>query len=297
MTQISRLYRYTIYCVLISICAIWGGAFVAIKYLLGYLTPIQLVEMRYFIASAIFMLILFILKKRQVFQIIKEHPFKLLIISFFGVMGYNLSLAYGEVRIAAGTASIITNLSPIFNLVLAAILLNERMNKSKIFGLFLAFFGLTIIVIFAPGSELKLNYFLYILITLAAPLSWAIYTVVNKPMSEKYDSFALTGISIIAGTALFLFFVRANDFKAAASLPSSGWFSLLFLSVACTILGFTGWVWALKKLPSTEVASFTYLAPVFSILLGNIFLSESINAGIICGAATLLFGVWMTNKN
>lgn len=296
MAQITQLKRFIVYTVLVLVCATWGGAFVAIKYLLDYLTPVQLVKYRYLIASAIFVFILIYHRSGQIKEIFSKHLGKLCLVSFFGVIGYNLSLAYGEVKIAAGTASIITNLSPIFNMILAALFLKERFNTFKTIGLFLSLFGLFVIVQFGSGTEIKLDYYIYALITLIAPLSWAIYTVVNKPLRDKFDTVTVTGLSLIVGTIPFIFFIRIGDFQILASMPVSAWLSLFFLAIACTILGFTGWIWALGKLPSTEVASFTYLAPVFSVIFGYIFLDEKITIGIVIGAAILLFGVYITNK-
>ncbi len=295
-TEKHKVSKALVYFVLTSVCATWGGAFVAIKYLLDFLTPIQLVQFRYFIASLIFAVILLFNKKHQIPVIVKKHFPLLCLVSFFGVIGYNLSLAYGEIKIAAGTASIITNLSPIFNLVLAAIFLKEKMTSFRIGGLFLSLIGLIVIVQFGSEQEIKFDYYIYILITLLAPFSWAIYTVVNKPLRDKFDTVALTGISIIFGTLPFIFFLNKPAFESLMKLPAYGWASLLFLSVACTILGFSGWIWALGKLPSTEVASFTYLAPIFSVIFGYLFLGERITVGIIAGAFVLLFGVYIANK-
>jgi drug/metabolite transporter (DMT)-like permease len=286
-----------VYIILIFIVAIWGGAFIAIKYLLNFITPAQIVKLRYIPTAVIFIAILFFKNKDEMIRIIKQHPFRVGIISFTGVICYNLSLAIGEVKLSAGTAALIVNLSPIFNLIFAVIFLNERFSWANLAGLILSMTGLFIIVRFGSEEKLELGYYLYALITFLAPLSWAIYTVASQPLSKKFDAVSVTGLSIVLGTLPLIFLLNGDDIRAGINLSMMGWIALLFLIFGCTIFGFSGWVWTLKKLPTTRVASFLYLVPIFSLLFGYVLLGEKLTSGIIVGSFILLSGVYVVNKS
>ncbi|KAG6580164.1 Solute carrier family 35 member F5 [Phytophthora cinnamomi] len=59
--------------------------------------------------------------------------------------------ALGDVSVAAGVA--ISNASPLFVYCLSVCLLNEHLNFNKIFGVFTAFAGVTLVVMFQDGSD------------------------------------------------------------------------------------------------------------------------------------------------
>jgi len=218
--------------------------------------------------------------------------------SFFGVIAYNLSLAVGETRIPSGIASIIINLSPIFTLFLSVMFLKERFTPAKIGGMCASFMGLFILVRLS-GSHAgdETNYYLYILITALAPLSWAIYTVSSKALTRRLDSSTVTALAMFLGTIPLFFTIRVKDFQVLGAMTIRAWAVLLYLSYFSTALGYTVWVVALKKLPSTKVASFVYLIPVFSVIIGRIFLKEQITLPIMFGALLLLSGVYIVNRS
>lgn len=289
--------RFYLYSVLICVCMIWGGAFPAIKYLLSFLTPLQLVKFRYMIAVPFFLVILLKKDKITIGEIIAKYTAPLLIASFFGVIVYNLALAYGEMEIPSGIASLIINLSPIFTLILSLMFLKERITVSMILGMTISFSGLFILVrLGAPGEGANSNYYLYALITVLAPLSWAIYTIASKKLTEKFDAFTITGLTIVIGTFPLFFTLRGGDFLALGKMTPTAWIVLLYLSIASTSLGYTVWVLALRSLPSSKVASFVYLIPVFSVIIGRIFLGEAITTHVILGAGLLLSGVYLVNR-
>ena len=278
------------------ICAIWGGAFPAIKYLLNWLSPLQLVKLRYILATPFFLTVLLFKDRKSLIEIKNNYKTSLLIAAFFGVIGYNLSLAWGELRIPSGTASLIINLSPIFTLILAVLFLKEPITVRKTVGMIVSFVGLILLIHLGASSNETLDYYLYALITLLAPMSWAIFTVASKNLSKRFDSLTVTGLTIVIGTIPLFFTIGPADRTALQRMPLAAWGSLLFLSYLSTCIGYSVWVWALRRLPSSQVASFVYLIPLFSLILSFFFLGEKISLLTAMGALTLMSGVYIVNR-
>ena len=276
------------------VCVIWGGAFPAIKYLLSFFTPLELVKLRYILAMPFFLVIL--LKRRKTVRAaFRSHLRPILIASFFGVIGYNLSLAFGEMRIPPGIASLIINLSPVFTLTMSVMFLGERIDAPKLAGMLLSFLGLVVLVhLSSPGGT---DYYLFALITLMAPISWAIYTVSSKALTERYDTLTVTSLAIVLGTIPLLFFLRPRDLSLIVNLPPVAWIVLIYLSYLCTAAGYLVWVLALRRMPSSSVASFVYLIPVFAVLISHFSLGEPITVRVVTGALLLLSGVYIVNRN
>ncbi len=123
----------------------WGNAFVAIKYLLetAGLTPMGLTALRYLPAALVSLALLLVLYPLPVIGAAwRREWFGIGLYGLTGVLGYNIALNYGEVRIAAGTASLIVGLSPVLTLLAARAFLGERITPRKLWGIVIAFLGL-----------------------------------------------------------------------------------------------------------------------------------------------------------
>jgi drug/metabolite transporter (DMT)-like permease len=294
----SETSKYTVYGVLLLICWIWGGAFASIKYLLAYVSPLQLVKIRYIIATPFFITILLFKDWKNSRDLVLKNPIRFLTASLFGVIGYNLALAAGEMKVPSGTASIIINLSPVFILILSILLLGEHFSLSRLLGMILSLSGLIVLIQSGKsGDEISWNYYGYVLITILAPVSWAIYTIACKPLTEKYDSITITGLTITAGTIPLILLINRSDINCLKEIPGIGWTLIIYLSLGCTAVGYSAWNWALKRLPSSTVASFVYIIPVFALMNGVIFMKEPLTGGMLIGAVTLLCGVYIVNRS
>jgi len=71
---------------------------------------------------------------------------------------------------------------------------------------------------------------------------------------------------------------------------------LLFQSTIVIAGGFIGWLWLLSVYPASTVASFSFLTPVLSILLGWLVLGESITPALIGAAALVGLGIALINR-
>lgn len=71
---------------------------------------------------------------------------------------------------------------------------------------------------------------------------------------------------------------------------------LLFQIVAVASLGFLVWFWLLSIYPAASVASFSFLSPVFAVLLGWLLLSEVVNIEIWVALAMVAAGIYLVNR-
>lgn len=270
----------------------WGNAFVAIKYLLDVegLDPMQLTVLRYLPAALLMLATMFVVyKPRQIFSVWRQEWLGISLYGITGVLGYNLALNYGESRIAAGTASLIVGLSPILTLIASNLALRERITARKLGGIISAFIGLFIVVRWGAGEAINFNYLLGVLITFGAPLSWAIYTIVGKPMVHRHDPNLITMSAVVWGSLPLAFFIP--PVKTMAAISTKGWGALLFLGLVCTVFGFLVWSWALKKTEAARLGAIVYLIPLVTIISGLVFIKEAPTFGLVAGGLVLIAGV------
>ena len=71
---------------------------------------------------------------------------------------------------------------------------------------------------------------------------------------------------------------------------------LVYQILAIATFGFLAWFWMMKIYPAASVASFSFLSPVFSVLLGWLLLGEEIGPTIWVALAMVAAGLFMINR-
>ena len=106
----------------------WALAFPFIKIGLTELSSVNLTIMRLFIVCIVFLLFRF-LKPQKFSKLYKKDIIPIFLLGFLGIIVYHLGLNYGEVYISASAASLIIATIPIFIVILAAIVLKEKITN------------------------------------------------------------------------------------------------------------------------------------------------------------------------
>lgn len=71
---------------------------------------------------------------------------------------------------------------------------------------------------------------------------------------------------------------------------------LAFQTIAVASLGFLAWFWLMTIYPASSVASFSFLSPVFSVLLGWLLLSEDVAPSIWGALVLVAAGIYLINR-
>ena len=281
---------------LILVTLIWGNSFIAIKHIIEYVSPLELVTLRFVPVGLTFILILLATRREKVWQMIREENWRLVFLGLTGAVLYNVFLAWGQTRVPAGTASLIIALNPAFIYILSLVLLDETFHWRRAIGLGIAFGGLFIIIRWGSGKLLSVSDVRYVFITMLAPTTWAIYTVSGKSVITRHRPLLVTGVSMIFAGLVSLVFVRRSFLIKLPTFPLSFWGAVLFLAWPCTVFAFLVWFNALKRMDATRVAGFIYLVPMFSVSFSHWLLGEPITLALLLGAVVLIVGVSMVNR-
>jgi drug/metabolite transporter (DMT)-like permease len=277
------------YGILIVLSVIWGLAFVAIRVLDTELSFINLTLLRWFVASAGYLTLLPFLGKPRTPLRRVDLP-RLLLIGFFNVAGYHLSLNYAEISVSAGLAGLLISLGPVFSAFLAVTLLKERVGRRLILAVVLAVGGAAILSVgdLSGGSSL----YGPLGVALAA-LSYAFFAVLAKPLVNKYGALPVAIWAGLIGTIMILPLISAAFVSEVSALPVSGWEALFYLSILSTVMGYSLFYTLVEKGGVSRVMIQLYLAPVFSVVGGMLLLGESVTIETLLGGGAMLLAVWI----
>ena len=74
------------------------------------------------------------------------------------------------------------------------------------------------------------------------------------------------------------------------------WFWLVFQAGVIVAGVFITWLWLLSVYPASTVASFSFLTPLFAIVLGYFIFDEALSFGLIMAAGFVAAGIALINR-
>lgn len=285
---------------LIATVVMWGLAFVAIKFMeqeqgVGY---VELTLQRFIVAALGFGLLLAVLGYRAPLPRLRgrEEWARLMALAFLGVAGYHLTLNYGEQYTTAGNAAIVIASSPAMTLVLAIHFLGERSGPIRLAGMGLAFAGVLVLVGLAGDGEVGVENRLGMAVLVLAPVTWACYNVIGKPLFIAHDPLAITAYFNLLGLLFILPLATPELVDQTLALEPLGWAALLLLAFGGTLLATVFYNIGLRHMAATRAAGFVYLVPLVATGAGVGLLGEPLSIWMFLGGAMVLGGVGLIDR-
>ena len=275
---------------LIVVVVLWAGSFSVIKKLLDDgVAAADIALLRYAIAAPGFAFVLW--RARGLSGLTRGDAARVAAAGLLVVVGYHLFLNVGTRYTTSGIAALVVALAPGLTMLLAFGLGLDRISRRRILGLAVAFAGVVIVVTLGSGSELSPDSAKGPLIVLGAPLAFALYNVILKPLLGRYDLLALTAATSLVGTVGLLPFVRGSTADAVVDTTASEAALLLYLGVLATLLGYILWNAGLKELGPTRTVTYAYAIPALAVTFGAIFLDEPVTLWLALGGALVVGGI------
>lgn len=235
---------------------------------------------------------------------------KLLLCAVFGVAVNQLMFFHGLMRTAPVNASIIMVATPILVLVMAGVLIKERITWTKVAGVLLGAAGALALIFLKPAGGSSGATTLGDAFILINAVSYAIYLVIVKPLMARYSAVTVMAWCFLFGTAMVLplgWVELAAVEWSRLSIPV--WTAIGFVVVLVTFVAYLLNTWALGAVSPTVVGTYIYMQPVLAALGTWVFmrigadrigLSGSYDTAIgwqqgLCAAAIFL-GVHLVNR-
>ena len=280
---------------LVATVLVWAGAFSVIKTLLDHgFAAIDIAILRYAIAAPGFALILW--RARGLPGLTRRDAARVAAAGLLVVLGYHLFLNVGTRHTTSGVAALVVALAPGMTLVLALALGLDRVRVRHVVGLALAFAGVVIVVVLGTGQSLSLESAKGPLIILGAPLSFALYNVILKPLLGRYDLLALTAATSLIGTVGLVSLVRPSTVDTVTELSAHDATLILYLGVLATLLGYIGWNTGLRGLGPTRAVTYAYAIPPLAVVIGALVLDEEVTVWLVLGAALVVGGIALAQR-
>jgi drug/metabolite transporter (DMT)-like permease len=170
----------------------------------------------------------------------------------------------------------------------------ERITVGKAAGLALALGGVAVAMADRGGGAAAAPFAGDVLALLGA-MGWAAVAILAREQGTRGVSPEMQLLWMLVVSTPLLF-AAAPLFGPFLRDPGPlEWGVLIFQSVVIVAAGFLAWFWLLGRYPSGAVASFSFLSPVFGILLGWGLLGEPVGPLLLVAGALVAAGLVLIN--
>ncbi|HYU96490.1 MAG TPA: EamA family transporter [Sphingomicrobium sp.] len=273
------------------LAVIWGGAFFFIGVAVKHVPPLTYVWLRLTIAAAAMWLFLHF--KGHKLGLPRQVWGSILLLALLNNAIPFVLFGWSQTHIASGLASILNATTPIWGVLVAHFLTHdERMTPRKISGVLLGFGGVATMI----GPALLTNLGSSALAQLAcvtAALCYALAAV----WARRFRAMGLSPMSVTTGQlsagALMIMplaFIIDKPWTHAFP-PLSAWGAIVALALFCTAFGYVLYFRLIDSSGATNALLVTLLVPPVAILLGALFLGETLAVQDFLGLGLIALGL------
>ena len=276
-------YLYLFLCILL-----WAAIPVVSK---NILLEIDFLQMLFYssIISLITLTFVLIFRRKNLQLYSKKAYGYLAFLGFLGAYLYYIFLYAAFSLTTAQEGFILAYTWPILVLLLAFMILREKITLRKIIAISLGFFGIVIIFTHGNLNELEITNVLGDALALLGAFIFALFSILGKRVN--YDRVV----------AAFIYFLVASIFSFITMLAFSNFVvpsstTLIYLLLNGILINGLTYIWWFKALENLEthiVSTTLYLTPFISLLYISLFLPEQIMVSSIIGLVIIVAGIFL----
>jgi len=287
MNYMQRKEEWKYYFLLLFTSFLWGGNFVAGKFLVGHAAPLLLTEMRWLLAVAC--LIPFVLWKEKQLSFPKAALLPLIFMGLTGVLLFNWFMFKALEYTTADNVGLLSTLNPISIAIASYFFYKETLTYRQCVAMAISFLGILTVMVHGDWQRLVLLEFnrgdLYML---GAVAIWGLYSVMARKAMKFVSALKATLWSGIFGAIMIIPLTPSYAIEQPNVLF---WSALIYTSIGATVLAMIFWNISVQKIGSTKSGMFLNFNPIFTAVLAYIFLGEKMYLSQFVGSIVVIYGL------
>ncbi len=273
---------------------IWGVNIVAVKYLLTSLSPVNVILVRFITGSVLlFLLLLFI----EDVKVPLRDIWRLALLGAIGITVYQFLFTFALKYTSAVNVGILINMSPIYGGFLSALLGYEKFVQKRLIAIIAGFFGVFILMTKGEWGVLFTGDIRGTSLALLASLSWALYTILSKPLLDRHSPLKVTAYSMVAGSILLGCIVPSFfDRGELARLSRTGWMVVVFSIIFSIVVAFFLWYRAVARIGLTRTMIYQYCVPAAAAAAAYFVSGETLHIYQLIGGIIIFVSVYLARR-
>lgn len=274
---------------------IYGVTFTIAKDVMPkYVEPFGFITMRVGGSVLLFWLVSFFGPKEKI--ALEDFP-RIAAAAFFGVALNMLTFFKGLSYTSPIMGAVLMVTTPMIVLILSAIIMKERMQKRKIFGIILGLAGTVTLILYGKSMVNAPNATLGNLLVFINAISYGFYLILVKKLMDKYNAFTFVKWIYTFGFIMVLPF-GWSEFDAInwTTIPMVIFWKIGFVVVFSTFLTYLLNLVSMRELKPTTVAVFIYLQPLFATIFAVSLGKDELSLVKLLSAVLIFAGVYLVTQ-
>lgn len=197
--------------------------------------------------------------------------------------------------VSPGIATVIANTQPLMAAVLSAVVLKEYLDGRGKAGFFLGFTGIVLIALPSLLSGTGTSFALGILYIILGAVGITLSNVLIRYTAQRIDALSAMGWQLVIGSFFLAIIAFITEDITAVTWNAPFVFSLLGLALPGTALAYWLWYHVLGEVELNRANAFSFLVPIFGLVLGVVFFQEKISTLTLAGIGLTILGIGLVN--
>lgn len=281
-------------------CALWGSATPFIKIGYEHILPNKNVPSTILFAGIRFMLagiltiVLYSIARRKFLVPKKENMNKILTVSCFQTIIQYIFFYIGLANTSGVKGTVLSGSNAFFSLLVACLIFKqEKLTLKKLVACVIGFAG--VILINLNGLDFNMN-LLGDGFVIFSSISYGVSSVLMKKYSQYEDPVIISGYQFAIGGLIMT--VAGILIGGRISMETPVALAIMVYLAFLSAIAYALWGVLLKHNPVSKITVFSFMIPVFGVILSNLMLSEASNVSPINIIITLVLisaGILMLN--
>ncbi|MBE9601297.1 EamA family transporter [Pedobacter sp. MC2016-24] len=281
-------------CIGLLFAMLWASASVATKFGIHSAPPLVLGNMRFFIAGFVLLGFCYALSRDKQYRLPTAIEWKQLAIFGFLNTSVYLGLYVCAMKYtAAGIGSLATSINPLLIVLLSSWLIGRRPSMNEILSIILGMSGIVIATYDLLGTKTSTLGGLAVLVLSMVAVSFA--SVYYARVKWTLPNLLINGWQVTLGGIFLLPFTLAFSDFSTVQLDSRLLYSVLWLSLAVSVVGLICWFYLLK-LDTVKASLWLFLCPLFGFLYAWWLMGEPITRYTITGTLLVITGLYLGQR-
>lgn len=204
------------------------------------------------------------------------------------LIGFNWILLFESYNYTTvSVATLCYYMAPVFLILASPFVLKEKLTVNKLIAVFAAVTGMALVSGVFRGREIAVDQKTGIILGLGAAVLYASVILINKKIGE-IDAYSKTTVQLGAAAVCLLPYVLLTEKASGIALSGRGLIMVLVVGIIHTGVAYALYFSSMKALSAQNIAIFSYIDPVFAIILSALILKEPMGFSDILGAVLIL---------
>jgi drug/metabolite transporter (DMT)-like permease len=278
---------------LLSTGILLGTNPVAVKYAVGYISPLPFAALRFVVAGLVLWAILRLFDPKG--RLRREDFWAMAGLGVVGVALNNIAFTFGVSVTSASNTALVVATAPLWGMLLGFVLGWERPKLKGLVGVGLALLGVVVIVyrgLGASGTSLTGD-----LLVMGAAACWGSYAVLSLPLLRRYSPLAVAAYTMLFGGLAVLPLASPGLSRLDwGAVSAGGWVAVAYSALLVAAFGFTSWQRGVSRIGANRMLVYQYLVTLVGVACGVVLFGEGFGIDKALGGAILLAGVYLARR-